>query len=437
MRSKKILSLVLSAAMAFSLLCTTALAAAPDAGENGFFDSLFNRYTYLYAALDWSEYWANEGVYSAGSTASSDQQDSHGEYDKGAFDAVSRATANHGLHRGSFQQTAVIYAADGTTYTVSHWSDDGKTFYLPDGTAYGWNRGTITKPDGTTVKMDHYEITGTKYVPVRVATKDLDDFCSKYAVVKNGGQLVGGYSENKLVSYDLTAAVDANTNGLKYATKSGDGYTFSAAHKGSGSGIAGADQKTASGLTVTVKSGSDVGSFGESIRVDLNGNYGELGSRMQSVVWTYYGDDSTYTNAKAAYGTKFAGDNWMHKSMGIQLGLTDSLRAQFPEGTDGTGYWTITLRALGYADTVIQFQVTSDNIAKHELASAEDRAALQAVVSEAQSKVKSQYTAASYADLQTELDESVELLAKTTLYKADALEQVAHLTDAVQNLKAA
>ena len=437
MRSKKILSLVLSAAMAFSLLCTTALAAAPDAGENGFFDSLFNRYTYLYAALDWSEYWANEGVYSAGSTASSDQQDSHGEYDKGAFDAVSRATANHGLHRGSFQQTAVIYAADGTTYTVSHWSDDGKTFYLPDGTAYGWNRGTITKPDGTTVKMDHYEITGTKYVPVRVATKDLDDFCSKYAVVKNGGQLVGGYSENKLVSYDLTAAVDANTNGLKYATKSGDGYTFSAAHKGSGSGIAGADQKTASGLTVTVKSGSDVGSFGESIRVDLTGNYGELGSRMQSVVWTYYGDDSTYTNAKAAYGTKFAGDNWMHKSMGIQLGLTDSLRAQFPEGTDGTGYWTITLRALGYADTVIQFQVTSDNIAKHELASAEDRAALQAVVSEAQSKVKSQYTAASYADLQTELDESVELLAKTTLYKADALEQVTHLTDAVQNLKAA
>lgn len=437
MRPKKILSLVLSAAMAFSLLCTSAFAAAPDASENGFFDSLFNRYTYLYAALDWSEYWANEGVYNAGSTASSDQQDSHDEYDKGAFDAVSRATANHGLHRGSFQQVATIYAADGTTYTVNHWSDDGKTFYLADGTAYGWNRGTITKADGTTVQMDYYEISGVKYVPVRVANKDLNDFCSKYAVVKNGGQLVGGYSENKLVSYDLVAAVDANTNGLKYATKSGDGYTFSAAHKGTGSGIAGADQKTASDLVVTVKSGSDVGSFGESIRVDLNGNYGELGSRMQTVVWTYYGDDSTYTNAKATYGTKFAGDNWMHKSMGIQLGLTDSLRAQFPEGTDGTGYWTITLRALGYADTVIQFQVTSDNIAKHELASAEDRAALQAVVNEAQSKVKSQYTAASYANLETELDESVELLAKTTLYKADTLEQVTHLTEAVQNLKAA
>ena len=438
MKPKKIVSLVLSAALAFSLLCTAAFAAAPDDAENRIdFDSLFGGYTYLYAALDWSEYWANEGVYNASSTASSDQLDSHGEHDKSAFDAVSRATVNHGLHRGSFQQVATIYATDGTTYTVNHWSADGKTFYLADGTAYGWNKGTITKADGTTSKMDHYEISGIKYVPVRVATKNLNDFCSKYAVVKNGGQLTGGYAEGKIPTYDLVAAVDAHTNGLKYATKSGDGYSFSAAHKGTGSGIAGAEQKTASDLVVTVKSGSDVGSFGETIRVDLTGNYGELGSRMQSTVWTYYGDDSTYTHAKASYGTKFAGDNWMHKSMGIQLGLTDSLRAQFPEGTDGTGYWTITLRALGYADTVIQFQVTSDNIAKHELASAEDRAALQALVTEAQSKVKSQYTAASFANLETELDESVELLAKSTLYKADALEQVTHLTEAVQNLQAA
>ena len=40
--------------------------------------------------------------------------DSRGEYDKGAFDVVSRATANHGLHRGSFQCDAMIYAQDGS-----------------------------------------------------------------------------------------------------------------------------------------------------------------------------------------------------------------------------------------------------------------------------------------------------------------------------------
>ena len=81
--------------------------------------------------------------------------------------------------------------------------------------------------------------------------------------------------------------MDKNTNGLKYATKSGDGYTFSAAHIGTGSGVAEAAQKAAEGLTVNLRSGSDVGSFGEFIRVDLNRNYGKLGSRMQSVVWTY------------------------------------------------------------------------------------------------------------------------------------------------------
>ena len=417
MRTKKFLSLLLSAAMALSLLTATAFAAAPAEEENGFFDFLLGKkYTYLYAALTWDEYWANEKVYAAGSSAASAQLDSHEEHDLGAFDAVSRATANHGLHRGSFQSTAVIYAKDGSTYTVSHWSDDGKTIYLADGTTVGWNRGTITKADGSTVQMDHYEVLGTKYVPVRVATSDLADFCSKYTVVENGGQLVGGYSEKNLTAYTLTAAVDKNTNGLKYATKSGDGYTFSAAHTGTGSGVAEAAQKAADGLTVNLRSGSDVGSFGEFIRVDLNGNYGELGSRMQSVVWTYYGNDSTYTHAKASYGTTFAADNWMHKS---------------------TGYWTITIRALGYADTVVKFQTTAENLAKHELASDADRAALQAVVTEAQSKAKAAYTADSYANLETELAESVELLSRETLYKAAALEQVTHLTDAVQNLKAA
>ena len=432
MKPKKMLSLLLSVAAAFSLLATTAFAALPDASENGLFGT---RYTYLYAALTWSEYWANEPVYNAGSTASSAQLDSHDEHDMGGFDAVSRATTNHGLHRGSFQQTAVIYAADGSTYTVSHWSDDGKTFYTPDGTAYGWSKGTISKPDGSTVKMDHYEVTGVKYVPVRVAKVDLKDFCSKYAVVKNGGQLIGGYAENKLPTYAQIAAVDANTNGLKYATKSGDGYTFSAAHQGSGSGIAGEAQKSASDLIVTVKSGSDVGSFGEAIRVDVTGNYGDLAAHMQSATWTYYGSDSTYTNAKSAYGTKFAADNWMHKVNGIQLGLTDSVRFQLPEGTDGTGYWAITIHALGYADTVIKFQATSDNLAKHELASDADRAALQSVVGQAQALNKAKYTAASWANLETELDESVELLAKSTLYKAAVLEQVGHLTEAIQALK--
>ena len=103
MKRKKFLSLLLSAAMAFTLLTATAFAAAPAEEENDFFDFLLGKkYTYLYAALTWDEYWANETVYAAGNAAASAQLDSHEEHDLGAFDAVSRATVNHGLHRGSF-----------------------------------------------------------------------------------------------------------------------------------------------------------------------------------------------------------------------------------------------------------------------------------------------------------------------------------------------
>ncbi len=405
-------------------------AAAPDpdpepAGE----------YTYLYAALDWATYWANEGVTAAGSTASSGDQDSRGESDKGAFDVVSRATANHGLHRGSFQCSAVIYAADGTSYAVSHWSADGKTIYLTDGTSVGWNRGTITKADGSSVKMDHYEVTGVKYVPVKVKTDDVEAFKAKYATVSNGGRLVGGYGENKLTAYDLIAAVDENTNGLREAVKNDDGsFTFGQAQTGTSSGIQGEALKTAAGYEVNLREGDAVGSFGETIRVDLNGDYGELGSRMQSVVWTYYGDDSTYTNAQATYGTKFAADNWMHKSMGIQLGLTDSIRTG-GSVADKTGYWTVTIHALGYADTVVRLNVTDQNIARHELASEEDKAELQALVDANKDRTQGVNNDKTWSSFQTELAESQEMLTGgKTLYKAAVKEQITHLTEAVDNL---
>ena len=66
-------------------------------------DELQGEYQYVYAGLTWAEYWASEGVYAAGDTTSSEELDGHKEFDKGAFDTVTRATTNHGLHRGSFQ----------------------------------------------------------------------------------------------------------------------------------------------------------------------------------------------------------------------------------------------------------------------------------------------------------------------------------------------
>lgn len=323
---------------------------------------------YAYANLSYNEYWANEGVYAAGNDSSSEEADAKGELDKGGFDAVSRATINHGLHRGSFQQTAVITAetTDGqmVTYGVDHWAADGSKFYEANGTAHDYSKGTITTStrQGTvTATLKSYKITGIKYVPVAVDAADYQDFCKKYTVVKNGQSVQGGYGEQNLKAYTGVAAVDAATNGLKTVSKSGDAYTFSARQTGTGSGLLDQEQANdGTGVTTEVKKYS--GSYGEFLRVDLNGTYGALGSAMQTVKWTYYGSDSTYTTPVATYGTKFAADNWMHKSNGIQLGLTDSVRCQLPEGTDGTGYWALTVYGLGASDYTTQFQVTAENL---------------------------------------------------------------------------
>ena len=387
-------------------------------------DELQGEYQYVYAGLTWAEYWANEGVYAAGDTTPSEEVDGHNELDKGAFDTVTRATTNHGLHRGSFQTETTIVVEDGSRYPIAAWVDQN-TIKLTDGTTVGFNRGTITKADGTTVDMHHYEVYGLKYIPVAVKTEDYDAFCQKYNVVTNDGVLEGGYGEVQLSSYTATAAVTADTNGLKYAVKNGDSFTFEARKTGADSGIKDQAQKTAANVTPTVKEAS--GSYGEFLRVDITGEgYGDLGANMQAVRWDYCGDDATGTNVLRSFGTKFAADNWMHKSMGIQLGLTDSLRCQLPEGTDGTGYWRLTVYALGYADYSFVVHATDANIVKPSEEPA-DTTALTKEVETAKALAENDYTKATWAAMQTELQEAEELLAREDATQAEVDEALEHL----------
>ena len=385
------------------------------------FSFVYNENVYVYAGLTWAEYWSSEDVYNAGSTASSEEKDRRGESDLGAFDAVTRATANHGLHRGSFQAIAVLNGK-----TVSHWSADGKTVYYADGTSEVFNRNNVTG----------YTVTGLKYVPVEIKRADLAAFAESHAIVKNGGQLIGGYGEKELKSYEAVANVTANTNGLKKVTKAEDGsFVIGARQNGTESGIKDAELKVADGITATVKPGN--GSYGEFLRVDLTGNYGDLGAHMQSVEWAYYGNDSTYTNRLANYGTKFAADNWMHKMMGIQLGLTESGRCKLTEGTDGTGYWILTVHALGYQDYVVKFQATAENIAKP--AGDADSTPLENIIAEAKTLNEADYTPESWAaakdSIANELEECEEMLANIknqTTYGVE--EQIGHLREALNML---
>lgn len=382
-------------------------------------------YKYVYAGLTWEQYWASEGVYEATNTSASEDKDRRGESDMGGFDAVTRATANHGLHRGSFQTMATVYDANGKTYALAGWKDK-TTMILTDGSTVSCSKGKINGIDVT-----EYKVTGLKYIPVKVKTADYDAFKKAFKVVENGEKLFGGYAENNLSAYEETAEVNANTNGLKTAIKDGDTFTFSARANGTTSGLKGEALKTADGIMTKMKPGS--GSYGEFLRVDLTGNYGGLGGAMQAVKWTYYGDDDTYSNALQSYGTKFAADNWMHKFHGIQLGLTDSVRCKLPADTDGTGYWEVTVYGLGYSDYTFRFQATDENIAKP--AGDADSTPLKNIIAEAKALKEADYTPDSWDTLVNELEECEDMLANIanqTQYGIE--EQIGHLREAIDSL---
>jgi len=380
-----------------------------------------SEYSYVYVGMSWAEYWANEGVYNAGSIEASDVKDSRDEYDKGAFDTVTRATTNHGLHRGSFQCTAVIEDTEGKKHYLSHWEGKDQAV-MTDGTTYTYAKGVFTAKNGSSFTQKDYEVTGLKYVPVKIRTADLNSLKVKYTVVENGGTLQGGYGEVNLNSYSVTANVTANTYGLKEAVKSGDGFTFTARkNEGTDSGIKDQALKTATGVEPEVQEAN--GSYGEFLRVDIGGSYGDLGANMQAVTWTYYGNDSTYSTPVITYGTKFAADNWMHKSMGIQLGLTDSIRCQLPAGYDGTGYWKLTVRALGYEDYTYEFQATEENIAT-------PTKVLNNVIAKADKLKEADYITDSWTAMRTEYEKAKQVLDNANSTKEE-------LQDAASNLNAA
>ena len=387
-------------------------------------------YAYAYAAVPYDEYWQSEGVYlNKGSEwdAGFDARDGHNEYDKGAFDAVSRATTNHGLHRGSFQQSVVIHTADKDYYPVA-WTD-GDNFVDADGKTYNKKEIGITS----------YNITGIKYVPVKVSSSDFADFCKQYTVTKNGETLQGGYSEFNLNAYTAVAAVDKDTNGLKEVTLGSNGYTFGARQTGEGSGIKGEALKTADkAITAAAKEYS--GNFGEMLRVDLNNNYGDLGGHMQTVVWKYYGTDEKNTTPLATYGTKFAADNWMHKTMGIQLGLTDSLRAKLPDGKDGTGKWTITVYALGYSDTTYTVNVAAENLPKKvELMTEKQKEQLESLRDQAKKLLDAaadqNNLTPKEAELKKHYDEIVALLAKSGANSVEAQELIDEVPKLIKDVE--
>ncbi len=315
-------------------------------------DAATTDYIYCYASMTWAEYWQNEGVYLDSAAngnweASSADVDSHEETDLGAYDAVTRATSNHGLHRGSYQCVVKVYDTDGNSYDYTGKGQGESVDVVSDRDA---DTTTIMVDGKAAGAYDHSVITGPKYVPVAVPAADYEEFKKAYTVYENGDEIKSGFSEKNLVNIDETVKVDANTSGIKVAEKQEDG-TFQFSKRET---AATADGKVVDKDAVEISEVQRDSGYGDFIRVDINGDYGDLGAHMYAVRWDYYGDGDTVL---ATYGTKFAADNWMHKAMGIQLGLTKSDRCQLPEGTDGYGRWDVTIYATDYQD----FTFTVDN----------------------------------------------------------------------------
>lgn len=341
---KKLVGAASAAVLAATQVAPAITAYAEEAGTTD--------YVYCAASLTWAEYWENEGVYLDSAAdgnweASSADADSHGETDLGAYDAVTRATSNHGLHRGSYQCTVKVFDTDGNSYDYTGKGQNESVDVVSDRDA---GTTTIMVDRKAAGAYDHSVIVGPKYVPVAVPAADYEDFKKAYTVYENGTEVKGGYTEKNLVNIDEEIQVDANTSGIKVAEKQEDG-TFQFSKRSTSETPEG---KAVDKDAVEISEVQHDSGYGDFIRVDINGDYGDLGAHMYAVRWDYYGDGDTVL---ATYGTKFAADNWMHKSMGIQLGLTKSDRCQLPEGTDGYGRWDVTVYATGYQD----FTFTVDN----------------------------------------------------------------------------
>ena len=131
--------------------------------------------------------------------------------------------------------------------------------------------------------------------------------------------------------------------------------------------------------------------------------------------------------------------------MGIQLGLTDSLRAKLPDGTDGTGKWTITVYALGYSDTTYTVNVTADNLPqKVDAMTDEQKTQLTALKDAAKelldNKSADEYKSvaeAQWAALTEHYNEAVTMLAKADATSAEAEELLGELPGLIAPIKLA
>lgn len=297
-----------------------------------------NSYVYGTARLTWAQFWEGEGVtydQSRDFNAANEALDSEGVSDLGGYDAVSRATSKHGVHRGAVHYANLLHAVDGEgreiqvylheltdADTVGDMFGVGSLFYgLPDGSY------RLAELDGATVyTVTGVEVTGYKNWPVKVPE----------------GQAVAaaeaiGFTEDESVTED--------TGRLKTVSVTKKGVEVSAA-----ADVSGAPVDFRGEVTVSYDD-----KYGDYLFAQLSGCPEEWGRNLLGARYDYFGDVDPNADLTAApiatYGTKYAADTWW-KADGtlLQFGMNTSYRHG---GAEQYGYWQITIMSAGFEDYTV------------------------------------------------------------------------------------
>ena len=291
-------------------------------------------YVYGTARLTWEEFWEGEGVTydkTLDFAGVNDVLDSEGVSDLGGYDAVTRATSKHGVHRGSAHYANLLHAVDGDGKAISVYLHDltdgdtvgdmfgvGSVFYGLEGTYSLAEQGSATAYTVTGV-----EVTGYRAWPVKVSESQAE-------------------AAAEAIGFVADDSVTEETGRLKTVQVTRKGVAVSSATDSAGI-LAGFDGK----VTVSYDD-----KYGDYLLVQLSDCPEDWGKNLLGARYAYFGDvnpaEDLTADPIATYGTKYAADTWW-KANGtlLQFGMNTSHRHG---GEEQYGYWQITIMAEGYED---------------------------------------------------------------------------------------
>ena len=298
--------------------------------------------TYVYgtARLTWAEFWEGEGVTydkALDFDAVNEEMDTEGVSDLGGYDAVTRATSKHGVHRGSAHYANLLHALDGDGKEISVYLHDltdgdevgdmfgvGSVFYGLDGTY------SLAEQDGAAAyTVTGVEVTGYRAWPVKVPESQVE-------------------AAAEAIGFVADASVTEETDRLKTVEITRKGVAVSASAESTGIPVDFDGE-----VTVSYDD-----KYGDYLFVQLSDCPEDWGKNLLGARYSYFGDvnpdEDLTADPIATYGTKYAADTWW-KANGtlLQFGMNTSHRHG---GGEHYGYWQITIMADGYEDYTVTVQ---------------------------------------------------------------------------------